>query len=245
MKKLTFALIVVVTLISSCKKDKSEDTTTGIPLIKSRVMILADSTIYDSVALEYNTQNKLIGGKTKNGGNMVVEYGTSVITLKVYDKTGVLSRTETSILNSQGWISEYSIVDVPQNINDNQKYFFDDQEHLVKFVESTAKYIDTSFNSFTGDNVTTTILRSWMHSAVSIDTTYSEYYTDKLSTIETCNMGFPTIGKPNKNLLKKTTEGEDVTDYIYEFDSQNRVLKQTVYYKGKLSYHIDFTYVGN
>ncbi len=236
-------LLIVAALVVSCKKDNIKSTTTIMPLIKSRIVTLPDGSVHDSVVYEYDAENKLIGGKTKNGGSTVAEYNASTMTYKVYDNKQVLYRTETYLINSQGWTSESSYVVVSENINDNQKFFYDEQGHNIKSVDVYFGNIDTSFNSFIGDNVTTTISRLWSNSTLSVDTTQFEYYTDKLTTIELNNMGFPTIGKPNKNLIKKKVYGNVATDYTYEFDSQNRVIKETVIYNGTLSYYVDFTYV--
>jgi len=243
MKKLTLSLLIIAIAFIACKKDNKEIQTVNVPLIKSRIITLPDGSIHDSVVYEYNAEGKFIGGKTKNGGRIVVEYNASTITFKEYDNKSILGRTETATLNSQGWISEYSYVDESEKINDHQKFFFDDQGHNVKSIDSYSNNIDTSFNSFIDDNVTTTIARHWGYSTLSIDTTQFEYYTDKLSTIELNNQGFPTFGKPNKNLVKKKTYGNEVTEYAYDFDTQNRVIKETVSYKGEVSYYVDFTYV--
>lgn len=106
----------------------------------------------------------------------------------------------TYTLNAQGYAASWGASD----------YTYDADWHLLS----------TGVFSFTwsGGN---------MASASSPSTTYTNTYTDKLSTIEHVNFGKGFLGKGSTNLIDTYTLVNNGTTrtYTYQFDSQNRVIQ--------------------
>ncbi len=53
-------------------------------------------------------------------------------------------------------------------------------------------------------------------------------YFDKYNTLANIHFGKQFLGKSSENLLQSVTEKDQTSDYMYEFDAQQRVIKMTV-----------------
>jgi hypothetical protein len=260
MKKLTLSLLIIAIAFTACKKDKKESQTVNIPLIKSEIRSYPETSDRDSMIYSYDTQNRLISYKQNGGKYTTAEYGASTVIFKSYNGKGVLQKTETYNLNAQGWYSDYSSIQattVNSSIKSkrtfksqlisqtdfNEKYFYDNQGHLIKSVSIDGNSSDTTFNYFTNDNVILRVTKSWANNTLQLDSAKYEYYLDKLTTIEMNNIGIPNYGKPLTNLIKKITYSNEIDEFTYDFDDQNRVIKETALNNGKLDYYIDYVYI--
>ncbi len=240
-KKLTLGTLVLLAFVYSCKKDEDTDNpvTENVPLIATRAISYEEHPEIDSTSFLYDDKGRCTWFGDSNDRTDVTYSGSNVVFTSYEDD--VLDYTDTYTLNELGMAS-MQVRTQPGRNNSSEKYIYNSKNQLIKTVVIENGIQDTTFYFYDGDNVATMVTRYEENSIVTSDTTRFEYYTDKISTVEMANLGFPFIGPRNKNIIKKTKRRYGTTDFTYEFDSKNRVIKETATSNGSVNHYVHYTY---
>lgn len=240
-KKLTLGTLVLLAFVYSCKKDEETENPAKeiVPLITTRAISYEKHPEIDSTSFIYDDEGRCTRFGDRNEHTDVTYSGSNVV-FTSYDGN-VLDYTDTYTLNDQG-LALTQIRTKPGSSNSSEKYIYNTKNQLTKTVVIENGIQDTTFYFYDGDNVATMVTRYEENSIVTSDTTRFEYYTDKISTVEMTNLGFPFIGPRNKNLIKKTMRRYGTTEFTYEFDSKDRVIKETATSNGSVDHYVHYTY---
>jgi hypothetical protein len=182
----------------------------------------------DSVLVSYDSDDRVTEIDLGEGWSSVYTYGTSKVTEKSYINY-LLSSTNVYTLNFDGYamssIHTHAGSDDPES---STTYDFDENGYLISEIEVDAQDADNrkeTYYEYEGGNLIhkeTDNLKTSYHS----ETEY-EYYTDKLDKF-TNHMTY--LGKPNKNLVKKSTSTSDVitliSNYSYQLDKDGYVTNE-------------------
>ncbi|HEX2935655.1 MAG TPA: hypothetical protein VHO72_09915 [Bacteroidales bacterium] len=224
-KKLTLCTLVLLAFVYSCKKDEETENpaTENVPLIATRAITYPGSSNVDSTYYVYDSQGRYAGYYDNHKQRVDITYSGSNVIYKAYDDN-TLKYTDTYTLNAQGMATQLVRTGA---VSGTEKYIYNNANQLTHSVSMFYGSHDTTFYSYEGDNFTQSITRYEENSVVTRDTIRFEYYTDKVSTVNPANYGATFMGPSSKNLIRKKTMRQIIRDYTYEFDSQNRVIKET------------------
>ena len=254
MKTKIVLLVVLAFSVSlySCKKDSDSSQSTKSLIQKTTYEDQSYSTYqYDGT--------RMIKVSNSDGTYSTLEYATNTITVKGFSATNVLENTEVFTLNSKGYAvsaistsgkkkstSSRSLLPMPFPMyatgSTNITYEYDANGHMTKAIygsgsgQETMTYTISNGNTVSNIDVTGSITY----------TTTSQYFTDKTNTIGFENMGVTFFGKQDVNLIQSVTDsfsGTAVTHtYTYQYDSQNRVVNETITTPGFNSTSTSYTY---
>lgn len=224
-KKLTLGTLVLLAFVYSCKKDEDTENPAKetVPLIATRAITYPGSSSVDSTYYLYDSQGRYAGYYNNHKQRVDITYSGSSVVYKAYNEN-TLKYTDTYTLNAQGMASQLVRTGV---VSGTEKYFYNNANQLTHSISIFNGNTDTIFYSYEGDNFTQSITRYEESSVVTRDTVRFEYYTDKISTVNPANYGATFMGPRSKNLIRKKTMRQIISDYTYEFDSQDRVIKET------------------
>lgn len=242
-KKLTLGTLVLLVFVFSCKKDDTEleeQPAETVPLIISRAITYPQYEDIDSTYYFYDDQGKTTGYKDNYNQQTEVTYSGSTVVYTSYDEE-LPDYTETYTLNEQKMAAQM-VRSISGGTNSNQKFYYNSNKQLTKAVTTFTGRSDTTLYFYDGDNIAKYVTRHVENATVTSDTTSFEYYLDKVSTLNPANYGAPFLGVKSKNLIKKKKMGVVTREYIYEFDSQNRVIKETSKDGAFVTYNISYKY---
>lgn len=214
MKKLLLLGVLSSVLFVGCKKTTTPTPTqTTQTSVSDRIKTIK----YDGGRAEtysYDASGRVTRVDVTDTSSVMVEYTSeSIITLKNF-KNNLLKTTRKITLNTQGYGVYEEVVDDKIRIDSN---FFD-----ANGFRSSKDQVNIVENG----NVTRRIN--------SKDTTYFTYDLTKLNTIGNNRaFGISWFGRDNNNLVISEKHGAKSianTQYTYEFDAKNRVVKKTSSY---------------
>ena len=217
MKKLTMKKLLLLGVLSSVLFVGCKKTTTPTPTNQTSVSARIKTMKYDSGGTNtysYDASGRLTRADFNDSSYTMVEYtSASLITLKGF-KNNLLKTTRKITLNTQGYGVYEEVVDDKIRIDSN---FFD-----ANWFRSSKDQVNIVENG----NVIRRIN--------SKDTTYFTYDLTKLNTIGNNRaFGISWFGRDNNNLVISEKHGAKSianTQYTYEFDAKNRVVKKTSSY---------------
>lgn len=234
--------------LSSCKKD-DENGTESLPLIATETS--------DGITSTFSYINGRLDKIVDNDNfKTTFTYETSKVTVSEFESDGTLSYSEIYTLNSKGLaISSTSAGKKKKSGNitadrlmlkncasTTATYEYDANGYMTKVTMSDGSTTSSSTLVITDGNPTS-------GTATSEGFTFNmlfAYFTDKTNTIGQENEGITFLGKQSKNLLKSATVSfigySSSTNYVYEYDSKNRVTKQTETDSDGNSYMTTYTY---
>ena len=227
MKKLTMKKLLLLGVLSSVLFVGCKKTTTPTPTNQTSVSARIKTMKYDSgspFTYSYDASGRLTRADFDDSSYTMVEYtSASLITLKEF-KNNLLNSTYKITLNTQGYGIYVENVG-SKKIDTN---YFDANGFRL--------YEKNQVNIVENGNVTKRIFGT--------DTTYYTYDLTKLNTIGNSNMGSPSDGKDNQNLVISSKYGAKsltYTQYSYEFDAKNRVVKMiSSYYNNGVKSQKDY-----
>jgi len=244
MKTLTSCLLVISIIFCSCKKN--HDPVINVPLISRTINSFPNDPERDTSLFNYDNQGRNTD-ITTNTQHTVMEYNGSTVTSKTYYVDNVLEYVETYTLNVQNLAVSYACTDASGSnyslagMGDHEKYFYNDQGQRTKTISYNGLQVDTTLDFYENNNLTMVVLH--VHNpGTPQDTSNYEYYTDQLNTIGQQNYGITFLGSSSKNLMKIMTDQMGTYKMAYEFDSQNRVTKQTISENGVNTAYIEYQY---
>jgi len=227
MKKVTKIVMLFALLAATfigCKKDETEITPT---------YRIATSTYFSDGEMRikhtytYDTQGRLTKDTDFDGSYTSFTYSGTSVTVTYHNTTGTITSTDIVTLNSKGYFSSLG------TDSDVTTFTYDNDGHLTNIKNSDFETKQTWSN---GNKI----------SSVQGIYTYNFTYSDKINTIDEFS---GLMGKPSKNLIATVTNSysesgtlPQSTSYNYEFDSKNRVIKQTETEGSWVSY-TTYTYI--
>jgi len=227
-----FMLSIGILALTSCKKDSDESE--PMPLIATET----SDGITSTFSYKDGRLDKIVNS---DNSKTTFTYETSKVTVSEFESNGTISSTEIYTLNSKGLaISSTStgkkkksgnmITDrlmLKNSTSTTATYEYDANGYMTKVTMSDGTTTSSSTLVITDGNPTS-------GTATSEGFTFNllfAYFTDKTNTIGQENEGTTFLGKQSKNLLKSATIsfiGYSVSsNYVYEYDSKNRVTNQT------------------
>jgi hypothetical protein len=217
------AFIFGMVLISSCKKDDDESTIQfdKYPRIKSIQNLGANR--YTNY-YEYDSKGRLIK-LNLDGYTQKIEYFDSYLKYIFLDSNLAPMITYTNYLNSKGLMVQSS----------GMEYTYDSNGYCI-----------TSFNYPMNVSVKNTIKSGNISESITANINYATFsisiyeYSPKNNTIGNENKGQCYLGKQNINLTSRQINISapnlpDTTNYSYEFDSKDRVIKQIETHSGNIN----------
>ena len=216
MKKLTMKKLLLLGVLSSVLFVGCKKTTTPTPTNQTSVSARIKTMKYDSgspFTYSYDASGRLTRADFNDSSYTMVEYtSASLITLKEF-KNNLLNSTYKITLNTQGYGIYVENVG-SKKIDTN---YFDANGFRL--------YEKNQVNIVENGNVTKRIFGT--------DTTYCTFDLTKSNTIGPRSWGVSWVGKENINLVISEKHGAKSianTQYSYEFDAKNRVVKMTSSY---------------
>lgn len=242
-KRLFFVTLALLVFVYSCKKEDEKpdfSDSENVPLIVSRAITYPQYADIDSTYFFYDNQGRTTGYKDNYNQHTDVSYSGSNVIYTSYDNE-LPDYTETYTLNEQKKV-EQMVRSISGAINSNEKFYYNSKNQLAKAVTTFTGRSDTILYFYDGDNLARYITKHVENATVTSDTTSFEYYPDKVSTLNPANFGTPFLGLKSRNLIKKKKMGIVTREYTYEFDSQNRVIKETSKDGEIVNYNISYKY---
>ncbi len=225
MKKLILSAAVLAMVFVGCKKEetKPSDSSTSSSSSSSTPKISKETTYmyYDSIITDtsitlytYDSKGRLV---SQINGDFTMKY----------------SYTSANLISSTFIIKD---IDTVENYKFN--YILDSKGKAIKSYQ--VGKIDTFQINYSADGYSLGSSSSNSQfevvgeNVVKKDGYTYEYYLDKINVLSNANRGIYFMGKDSKNLVKsqKSVDGgtstmSPTTQYTYEFDSKNRVIKST------------------
>lgn len=221
----------------------------------------SNSQNYGTDTYTYNLDGSLSKITFSDGSYISLTWATTQVTVTSFTIANAVDGSDVYSLNSFGLAvsstSTYTnkknksritkLFSKSINSTSTSTYEYDVNNYKIK---ETALYSDNSSNvsnyTVSNGNVATSLETSTNGSTTNNYSTSYDYFSDKANTIEIENMGISFFGKQNKNIVKTGTQtynsgSPSITTFIYEFDSKNRVTKQTSAYGTNVDYTI-YTY---
>ncbi len=199
---------VIVLGSSSCEKeDESPNNNAMVGVGESLRYVRTETTEGQTTTYTYDSQARIARSDYPDGSYATYSYAGSTLTYKMFDAAGVEIDVFTGQVDANGRVLQYGEVGYVVT------YSYNAQGQLASQTAdgSSANY------TYTGGNLV---------SVSSADGTETfTYLTDKYETRYT--EGTSLLGFPSLNLVATRTSDGEVTTYTYEFDSQNRVTKET------------------
>jgi YD repeat-containing protein len=202
-----FASVIVLGSSSCEKEDESPNDDPIVGVGESLSYVRTETNSGYSVTYTYDSQARIVRTDYPDGSYGTYSYAGSTLTYKMFDAAGTEIDGLTGQVDANGRVLQYSeggsVVSFTYNA--------DGQMASQTVDGSSANY------TYTGGNLV---------SVSSADGTETfTYLTDKYETRYT--EGTSLLGFPSLNLVATRTSDGEVNTYTYEFDSQNRVTKET------------------
>lgn len=243
-KSLTLITVLALITLQSCKKEK-----VPAPVAPQELTRIATKEIPGiSTVYSYNTDGSIKEIAVNGYITQKYQYQPGKVILTTHLNDGSVGETVQHSLNPDGLITE--------QVSD--KY----PGHAIKYIYNSNKKVAIK-EIYSNTTLSTITKYFYSDSNLVKDSTYTasgspqysrtyEYFTDKLSTTESANMGMAWLkGLDNKNILKKNVVTTDATGTItggFEytaplFDAKQRML-QITYQSiiGNISNSITYTY---
>jgi len=223
MKKL-FLLLFVAAGFAACKKNSTDvPVTPGSGSSQTRIK----KAIYESSVSNYtyDNQGRVVQELSSNGSKREYEYLPGVVNEKYYEG-GVLKYIYKNELNNDGMVSRVTISTSPTY---EELLQYNPDKTLAKRIthDGYEQVIDYFYSSGNQDSL------RFKNNGVWTLTVRKKFYTDKPDLLANEYFGELFYAKRNSNLQKSeqyyypdgTTNGTE--EYVYEFDQQGRVVKET------------------
>jgi hypothetical protein len=248
---LTICLLLITILFSSSCNKKKDTTTPSTPATAKILKEISHSTTsIDTTKYFYNSSGKPVKiTSSSDTSYTTIEYSSTAVTLKFFDKNNVLTTQEIFNLNSSGLATTAVVTDFTKSSKSNillrNRIFSkgnNSTSYNFSYTYDSNGYLTHEIKSFPGATITdnytisngNTISYTEVQVAGSTTNNSSGNYTfltDKTNTIGMQNCGIAFLGKDNKNLesvlVRTYSSGSNTTNYNYEYDSKNRVTKMT------------------
>lgn len=212
-------------LLTACSKNNTDAPApvTGNTVAKVKTWTSSYTSTYF-----YDAQGRLTKYENSDGSRVEQEYQPGIVIRKVYNSAGVFQYSYKNELNADGYLGRTTL---SSNPNYEILYVYNPDKTLAKQISNISgnhQVIDYFYSNgncdsmrFTGNN------GNWS------STIAKTYYTDKANVLTDANTGDDFYYKASKNMLKtelyKYPDGStnDLSTYVYDFDAQGRVIKQT------------------
>jgi|GEM_PF-1849308 len=237
-KHLLLLALISTLIMNSCKKDETE------PYIPK---ILGNTRYFDGKFQYmgnyfYDSKGRLIKKMWSDGEYCIYEYLNSTVTYRYFDENSELLQTNYYTLNSKGLainaIYEFNSkkkaksicrnIDYKQGETASATFEYNNEGYCIKEIFVNSDEIETYTYTISDGNVVTCTITS----NATTKTITTSFLKEKVNTIGNINEGRNYFGKQNRNLISSQTNSGGVynyTDtYTYEYDSKNRVIKETV-----------------
>jgi YD repeat-containing protein len=215
-----FIGIILLSIVMGCKKDHQSQQQ-PVPKVKS---ITTGSGLL--IEKEYDSKGRLTSTKIQGHVRTILIYNNNTAVERNMNDAGVVTDTVVYTLRPDGLATSVTF----SNSSATTSYQYNSSGQIAKDTKlssgGTTEYI-YHYSSGNADSISTIVNGQWFGSVV------NEYYTDKVSTLEGPNNGYVFLGKGNLNPRKKTIEkystgSVNESNYTYEYDSQNRIIKSTI-----------------
>jgi hypothetical protein len=252
-----FTLVFLILFLPSCKKDNSGSPAfhDSIPKIQT-VTEYFNGEKERVTSFSYDASSRLVRVSFDEIYNNQKYYDTIIyngatITMTTYDAKNKLIESEIFTLNS----NQLAVL-MTDTLGEQKKSSFrpfldfslqDHEANIYGYDDNGYQTLEISTNEFGGTHryeksYSNGNLVSSSYEYMANDTLIQsgasvfKYYTDKSNSIGNQNRGIPFLGKQNTNLLLSISDQKWhsydtlrlTTSYRYEFDNQNRVVKQFV-----------------
>lgn len=242
-KIILFAFLSLLVGFSACNDSNEpeiDQPATGILLIKT---MTSSGNYKDSVHYEYDDSGKLI--KISHSQSYYTKYThkPGKVIMELYMGNTSPEQTNTYLINEEGLATSSYIGYVIPNIINTFEYDSNGYKILKKANNDTivtAKILDGN----------TIVKTEFDRQDKLINLTMEYQFLTNINTIGDENRGITWEGKQNKNLPSQVTQvikthnirSEEITEYTYEYDTQNRVTKRTGTRNGALNQTESYTY---
>lgn len=236
-KFLFFVLLSLLVAFSACnKEDEPGQSANRIPLIKT---IVTTGNYSDSVHFEYDSTGRIIKASHSSEQYTLYTYAPNKLTIHTYRGPSLPDYTSSYRLNDKGIATSTQI--------DGYLYTFkyDSTGYLV-----SKMYNNDTINFMRIKDGNTLMKKEFYLRDKYMTMTWNYQFNTNANTIGDENRGMSWNGKQDKNLPIKETEvftlrnyaKESITEYTYEYDTQNRVTKRTTFEYGDLYLTEYYTY---
>lgn len=238
----TNLLLLLVVLVVSCKKEDFKVTTSTESLVKTK----SEGNITESYT--YDNQGRVTKITFTSNDNTPSYYHTFTydgVTISEYHSEEPIYNAEQSqpnvttqmkctsnprllALNNNGFYKGGIM-----NCNEQFTYQYDANQFL-----NSSEQVMTDFNcncTYNNDGKNITSIQSTGFSFGGGDFSYVTnyaYFSGKTNTIGNKNFGLLHLGKSSAELIMSEKKGKDVTNFSYEFDANQRVIKKTATING-------------
>jgi hypothetical protein len=237
-------LLIPATMITSCKKDRNNPVHTNIKLLRQTIMIFGD-TISDGT-YSYDDQGRVVHILFRDSTYSIYHYGDKTVEMIYYSRLKKPYTHSIYTLNSDGLA--ISSIDTgfsykakpgvtgplsPSGMYEawTETFEYDENGFLTKEIQTMSWGVSYT-QTFTVSGGNTTHL-SYQVSAGLSNYDY-QFIPGSVNTIGQENCGIFYSGRQNASLILSETINHNeggmatVSNYTYEFDSKNRVVKKTV-----------------
>ncbi|HEV7780465.1 MAG TPA: hypothetical protein VGO58_04320 [Chitinophagaceae bacterium] len=222
MKKIIFILLAATTFVA-CEKNNDAP-----PVNPGDFANQIKKTVYDGGQIHTYTYDGSGRIKTRTALNLEkieYDYTAGKIVEKQFDATGVLKRTYTYELDTNGLVAKETRSDRP-DFTETRLYNSDKQ--VVKFTDAENANIDIGEYFYSNGNLDSI---RFISNGNWYSTAKMTYYTDKTNILDNDAFGEYAWGKRSKNMVKSEqyffSDGTigDKENYTYEYDAKGRVTK--------------------
>lgn len=232
MKKIMLSILFLSVVIFSCKKNNTDTAAPTATIPKVKTYTIGG----DNVTYTYDVQGRLLT-RINAVSNWKYEYSyTANTATENYYVGTTLSTSKLYDLNADGLVTKESYTLPAVSVPYKSIYTYNANKQVATVVKSNSLNTNTTteINFYTGttlDSSQTTfsynndLYRYWY-----------TYYTDKTNCISYKNQGYLFWAETAAMPLKKQTSifrtsgifNTQVDDYIYLFDTENRITKRTI-----------------
>jgi hypothetical protein len=247
MKKIRL-LILIVAILSACKKNDVPTTPLVPPEVIYKVKTTASINGSNTITYSYNTEGKI----TKTQGiNFIYEfsYGINTVAEKLYDPNP--NRTVVYDLNADGFVTKKTYFDNAIAVEEII-YSYNANKQLMKTVATVLiPGGDISTDNYYYTNKSLDSIIETFSSNANVWKYAYEYYTDKKSNTGNKNFGFQFYPENSDKLLKRniftayiaatnTSNPPVISDFTYSFDALGRETQRVI--NGLVNLSINYTY---
>jgi hypothetical protein len=240
-------LILIVAMLSACKKNDVPTTPVVPPEVIYKVKTFAGINGSNAVTNTYNTEGRITKAQ---GTNFSYEYsyGINTVTGKLYDPN--LSGTVVYDLNADGFVTKKTnftnAVAVTEVI-----YSYNANKQILKTVETAIASGSSSTDNYYYTNKSLDSIKTTFSNNADVWNLAYEYYTDKKSNTGNKNFGFQFYPENSDKLVKKTTftayiaatntnNLPQINNYTYSFDALGRETQRVI--NGLVNFSSNYTY---
>ena len=252
-----FAVAILIFFLSSCTKDNSSSPVFHDSIAKIQTVTeYFNETEQRVTSFSYDTSSRLIRVSYDEIYNKehyydTIIYNGSTITIITYDNKNKLLEQKVFTLNA-GHLAVLMTDTLGDQTKSARRHFFDFsvQEHEANIYSYDAngyQTLEISSNEYGGTHryektfsdgnlISSTYQFMANDTVIQSGASTFKYYTNNANTIGNYNRGIPFLGKQNTNLLSAISDQKwqsadtirITTNYRYEFDNLNRVIKQYI-----------------